>query len=63
MVSLQIINKGRSSSYKFRRLTKRFASLLLISGITVVLAYTDTHQNPADKPSRRPFRRKWWGVK
>lgn len=59
MVSLQVLNKGRSSSHKLRRLTKRFACLLLASGISLVLAYTDTHQSPADRPSRRPRKRKW----
>ena len=59
MVSLQVLNKGRSSSHKLRRLTKRFACLLLASGISLVLAYTDTQQNPADRPSRRPRKRKW----
>ena len=63
MVSLQILNKGRSSSHKLRRITKKCCALLVASRLFLVLAYIDTKQNPADRPSRRPTKRKWASAK
>ena len=37
----------------------RIGALQLASGLVGVWAYVDTHQNPADRPSRRPLHRKW----
>ena len=63
MVSLQVLNKGRSSSHKLRRITKKCCALLIASRLFLVLAYIDTKQNPADRPSRRPTKRKWASAK
>ena len=63
MVSLQVLNKGRSSSHKLRRITKKCCALLIASRLFLILAYIDTKQNPADRPSRRPTKRKWASAK
>lgn len=63
MVSLQILNKGRTSSHKLRAITKKTAALLVSSRVSLALSYVDTHQNPADRPSRRPLKRKWSSAK
>lgn len=59
MVSLRIINKGRTSARKLRAVCKRIGALQLSSGIQLVLAYTNTKTNPADAPSRASTKRKW----
>ena len=59
MVSLQVLNKGRSSSRKLRVLTKRMTALLIAGRLLLLLAYTHTSQNPADRPSRASVKRKW----
>ena len=61
LVSLHIVNKGRSSSRKLRRIMKRISAWLLLSANSCVLGYVDTGQNPADAPSRRSQKRKWSG--
>ena len=63
MVSLQLLNKGRTSSRKLRRVSKKIASLLLGGNLLLVLAYTNTKTNPADRPSRRSHKRKWGDVR
>ena len=63
LVSLQVLNKGRSSSYKLRATCKRIAALQLLGNFMLVLAYTNTKTNPADRPSRAPRKRKWASVK
>ena len=63
MVSLQIINKGRTSSRKIRSVSKRIAALLISGNLLLTLAYTATATNPADAPSRRGRKRKWGDVK
>ena len=63
MVSLQVLNKGRSSSYKLRATCKRIAALQLVGNFMLVLAYTSTKTNPADRPSRDCRKRKWASVK
>lgn len=63
MVSLQILNKGRSSSHKLRLVCKKIASLLIASRILLVLSYVESSRNPADRPSRKPQKRKWGSVK
>ena len=59
MVVLNALARGRSSSRKMRRALLKANALLLASGCQVVWAYVHTSINPADKPSRRPIRRKW----
>ena len=59
MVSLQVLNKGRSSSRKLRVLTKKMTALLIAGRLLLLLAYTHTSQNPADRPSRASTKRKW----
>lgn len=59
MVSLQVLNKGRSSSFKLKRVTQKITALLVSSRLFLILAYVGTHENPADRPSRRPVKRKW----
>ena len=60
LVSLHVINRGRSSSHKIQSLMYRIASLSLAAGLHPFICYVSTHQNPADKPSRRArVRRKW----
>ena len=59
MVSLQILNKGRTSSRKLRALSKRIGALLVAGRLLLILAYVHTSQNPADRPSRAPRKRKW----
>ena len=59
LVSLHVINKGRSSSRKLRTILKKISAWLLLSANACVLGYVDTGQNPADAPSRRGQKRKW----
>ena len=59
LVCLHCLARGRSSSKKLKRTLLRINSLLLVSGCQPVWAYVNTSDNPADKPSRRPVRKKW----
>ena len=59
LVVLHALSRGRSSSRRLRRTLCRIGALQLASGLVGVWAYVDTHQNPADRPSRRPLHRKW----
>lgn len=59
MVVLNALARGRSSSRKMRRALLKTNALLLASGCQVVWAYVHTSINPADKPSRRPVKKKW----
>ena len=59
MVVLHCLTRGRSSSRKLRRTIMRINALLLATGIQPTWAYIDTHQNPADKPSRWAVKKKW----
>ena len=59
MVSLHIVNKCRSSSRKMRWLMRHLCALVLAAGLSPILAYVDTADNPADRPSRHPQKRKW----
>ena len=58
-VCLHALARGRSSSRKLRRTLLRINSLLLASGAHGVWTYVHTELNPADRPSRRPVRKKW----
>ena len=64
LVSLYVLNKGRTSSWKLRSVCKRIAALQLAGRVLLVLAYTNTKTNPADAPSRqqRGLKRKWAGL-
>ena len=59
IVVLHCLTRGRSSSRKLRRTVMRIGSLLLATGIQPVYGYIDTHQNPADKPSRWAVKKRW----
>ena len=59
LVCLRSLSRGRSSSRKLRRTMSRVNALLLASGSHAVWAYVHTGDNPADRPSRRPVRKKW----
>lgn len=59
LVVLHSLSRGRSSSRKMRRTLMRLNALLLASGLAPVWGYVDTHQNPADRPSRRFVKKKW----
>ena len=58
-VVLHALSRGRSSSRKLKRTLLRTNALLLASRCQVVWAYVHTKQNPADRPSRHPQKRKW----
>ncbi|CAE7940562.1 Tnks2, partial [Symbiodinium necroappetens] len=53
MVSLHVINRGRSSSRKLQSLMYRLSSLLLAAGLHPFLAYVSTDTNPADRKVER----------
>ena len=59
LVCLHSLARGRSSSKKLRRTLLRINALLLCSGTLPTWAYVHTSQNPADRPSRRPVRKRW----
>ena len=59
MVVLHALSRGRSSSRKLRRAILRINALLLATKSQAVWTYVHTKLNPADKPSRRPRKRKW----
>ena len=58
-VVLHALTRGRSSSRKMRRTLLRINSLLLACGCYGAWTYVHTSQNPADRPSRRPVKKKW----
>eukprot|EP00438_Fugacium_kawagutii_P035066 Skav236673 [mRNA] locus=scaffold338:400738:405778:- [translate_table: standard] len=51
-VVLGVVVKGRSSSRQLNRLLRRLAALLVAGGVALVVAWVETHLNPADAPSR-----------
>ena len=59
LVSLHVVNKGRSSSRRLRPILKKISAYLLLSANSCILGYVNTSQNPADAPSRRGQKRKW----
>ena len=63
LVSLHIVNKGRTSSRKLRAIMNKLSAWLLLSANCCVLGYVDTGQHPADAPSRRGQKRKWVGTR
>ena len=52
-VALAVAIKGRSSSRRLNFFLKRFASLQLAAGLWPMLAWVESHLNPADEPSPR----------
>ena len=58
-VVLHSLSRGRSRSRKLRRTLLRINSLLLATGSSGVWAYVHTSQNPADRPSRKPVKKRW----
>ena len=59
LVCLHALTRGRSSSRKMRRTLMRINSYLLVSGLQPLWGYVSTHDNPADRPSRRGCKKKW----
>lgn len=52
-VALSVCVKGRSSSKKLNRVLQKLAALEVACGVYPVLAWIESHLNPADEPSRR----------
>ena len=52
-VTLSVAVKGRSSSHKLNRLLRKLAAMCTAAGLYPVLAWIESHLNPADAPSRR----------
>jgi hypothetical protein len=52
-VCLGVLAKGRSCSRKLSPVIRRTAALLLASGSTPFCGWVRTHDNPADRPSRK----------
>ena len=59
LVRLRSLARGRSSSRKLRPIIMQLNSYLLAGDLHPVWGYIHTSQNPADRPSRRPVRKKW----
>ena len=59
LVCLHALTRGRSSSKKLRSTLMRVNSYLLAADLHPLWGYVHTSQNPADRPSRRPLRRRW----
>ena len=59
LVCLHALTRGRSSSRKLRPILMRLNALLLAADLHPLWGYIHTSQNPADRPSRRPVRRRW----
>lgn len=62
MVSLHVLNKGRTSSRRLRSVSRRIAALQIAGNFLLVLAYVNTKVNPADAPSRKGQKRKWSNI-
>ena len=58
-VVLSVCVKGRSSSKRLNRLLRKWAALQVAGGIYPILAWIETHLNPADEPSRRHEPQSW----
>ena len=57
LVVLRALSRGRSSNRRLRRTLCRIGALQLAGGLVGVWGYVDTHQNPADRPSRPPSKK------
>ena len=53
LVCLYAVNKGRSSSRKLMPILRQLNTYCLAFGLSPLLSYVSTDQNPADRPSRR----------
>jgi len=51
-VAVGCLSKGRSSSYALLRVSRKFAALVLSSGLSVSFRWIRSEMNPADGPSR-----------
>ncbi|CAE8684611.1 unnamed protein product, partial [Polarella glacialis] len=58
-VNLGILAKGRTSSRKLSPVLRQISALLLTANMLPICAYVNTHDNPADKPSRRLVKKQW----
>ena len=58
-VCIAIAVKGRSSSFALSRVLDKVNAVTLAGNIWPALAYVQTWDNPADKPSRWRVRSKW----
>jgi len=52
-ITLSVCVKGRSSSRTLNRLLRKLAAMSVAAGLYPVLAWVESHLNPADEPSRR----------
>ena len=52
-VSISIISKGRTSSFKLQRILQQLNSVLLAYGLILVLCHVESTQNPTDHASRQ----------
>lgn len=59
LVVLHALSRGPSSSRRLRPILSKVNALLLASDVHPVWGYVNTKQNPADRPSRRPVRKRW----
>ena len=59
LVVMHCLTRGRSSSKKLRRTVMKIGALLLATGLQPLGLYVDTHQNPADRPSRWGVKKRW----
>ena len=57
-VCLGMIAKGRTSSWKLRRVLGKVNALLVASQCGMTLGFCRTHLNPSDRPSRRAGRKR-----
>eukprot|EP00971_Amphidinium_carterae_P348421 6490479-Amphidinium_carterae.1 len=53
LVVMGALSKGRSSSSSLRNECRKIAAILLATNSFITLGFVRTHNNPADKPSRR----------
>ena len=59
LVALHALSRGRSSSRRLRPILSKINALLLASDVFPVWGYVASKLNPADRPSRRPVRKRW----
>ena len=59
LVCLHALTRGRSSSRRLRPIIMQLNSYLLAADLHPLWGYIHTSLNPADRPSRRPLRKKW----
>ena len=52
-VALSVCVKGRSSNRQLNKLLRRLGAMSVAAGLYPVLAWIESHLNPADEPSRR----------